>query len=132
GSAGRSPGAAPQSGPHRHLPPHRRADARRHRLAQPLRTVLVRSTVPLVRFSGGRRVMAVDTAVKPSLTVKRHLKAPPAKVFAAWTDPEKIKRWMGPGEIVAQRVDAAARVGGRPRPDTRDPPSQGPRFGGRA
>jgi len=45
--------------------------------------------------------MAVDTAVKPSLTVKRHLKAPPAKVFAAWTDPEKIKRWMGPGEIVA-------------------------------
>ena len=43
--------------------------------------------------------MAVDTAVKPSLTLKRRLKAPPAKVFAAWTDPEKIKRWMGPGEI---------------------------------
>ena len=65
--------------------------------------------------------MAVDTAVKPSLTVKRRLKAPPAKVFAAWTDPEKIKRWMGPGEIVAQRVEADARVGGRYRVEMHGP-----------
>jgi uncharacterized protein YndB with AHSA1/START domain len=59
--------------------------------------------------------MAVDTAVKPSLTIKRRLKAPPAKVFAAWTDPEKIKRWMGPGEIKAVRAESDARVGGRYR-----------------
>lgn len=26
---------------------------------------------------------------KPSLTLKRRLKAPPAQVFAAWTDPQK-------------------------------------------
>ena len=42
--------------------------------------------------------MATQTATKPSLTLKRRLKAPPAKVFAAWTDPEKVKGWMGPGE----------------------------------
>ena len=39
------------------------------------------------------------TAIKPSLTIKRRFNAPPAKVFAAWTDPEKVKRWMGPGEV---------------------------------
>jgi len=56
--------------------------------------------------------MSVDTAVKPSLTLKRRLKASPAKVFAAWTDPEKIKRWMGPGEIVTVRAESDPRQGG--------------------
>jgi uncharacterized protein YndB with AHSA1/START domain len=74
--------------------------------------------------------MAVDTAVKPSLTVKRRLKAPPAKVFAAWTDPEKIMRWMGPGEIVAQRVDADARRGGRYRIEMRKPSGEAHNVGG--
>ena len=74
--------------------------------------------------------MAVDTAVKPSLTVKRHLKAPPARVFAAWTDPEKIKRWMGPGEIVAHRVEADARVGGRYRVEMRRPSGEAHNVGG--
>lgn len=59
--------------------------------------------------------MSTQAAVRPSLTVKRRFKAPPAKVFAAWTDPEKIKRWMGPGEIKAVRAEADARVGGRYR-----------------
>ena len=57
--------------------------------------------------------MAVQTAVKPSLTLKRHLKAPPAKVFAAWTDPEKVKRWMGPGEVKAVSAKGDVRIGGR-------------------
>ena len=43
-------------------------------------------------------LMSTATAVKPSLTIKRRFNAPPAKVFAAWTDPEKVKRWMGPGD----------------------------------
>jgi uncharacterized protein YndB with AHSA1/START domain len=59
--------------------------------------------------------MAVDTAVKPSLTIKRRFKAPPAKVFAAWTDPEKMKRWMGPGAMTGQLAECDARVGGHYR-----------------
>ncbi len=59
--------------------------------------------------------MATQSAVRPSLTLKRRFKAPPAKVFAAWTDPEKIKGWMGPGEIKTMRAEADPRVGGRYR-----------------
>jgi uncharacterized protein YndB with AHSA1/START domain len=59
--------------------------------------------------------MSTQTAVKPSLTLKRHLRAPPAKVFAAWIDPEKVMRWMGPGEGNAISVECDARVGGRYR-----------------
>jgi uncharacterized protein YndB with AHSA1/START domain len=59
--------------------------------------------------------MATATAAKPSLTIKRHLKAPPAKVYAAWTDPEKVKGWMGPGEVKAKSAECDLRVGGRYR-----------------
>ena len=59
--------------------------------------------------------MSVDTKVKPSLTIKRRLKAPPAKVFAAWTDPEKMKRWVAPGDAITVRAESDARVGGRYR-----------------
>jgi uncharacterized protein YndB with AHSA1/START domain len=58
---------------------------------------------------------AAQAATKPSLTVKRRLKAPPAKVFAAWTDPEKVKGWMGPGEVKVLKVECDPRVGGRYR-----------------
>ena len=52
---------------------------------------------------------------RPSLTVKRRLNAPPEKVYAAWTDPQKIVRWFGrpdakPGSFQA---DIDPRVGGR-------------------
>ena len=36
---------------------------------------------------------------KPSLTLKRRIKATPAQVFSAWTDPQKIARWFGPAGI---------------------------------
>ena len=57
--------------------------------------------------------MATTTAVKPSLTIKRRFNAPPAKVFAAWTDPEKVMGWMGPGEIKAVSAEGDPRKGGR-------------------
>ena len=52
---------------------------------------------------------------KPSLTLKRRIKAPPAQVFAAWTDPQKIALWFGPGETTAGSVRAEMDVvvGGR-------------------
>jgi uncharacterized protein YndB with AHSA1/START domain len=58
---------------------------------------------------------------KPSLTIKRRFNAAPAKVFSAWTDPEKVKRWMGPGETVTVRAENDARVGGRYRVVMRAP-----------
>jgi uncharacterized protein YndB with AHSA1/START domain len=57
--------------------------------------------------------MATSTAVKPSLTLKRRFNAPPEKVFSAWTDPEKVKRWMGPGEVKVLSTEVDARTGGR-------------------
>ncbi len=54
-------------------------------------------------------------ATKPSLTLKRRFNAAPAKVFAAWTDPEKVKRWMGPGEVKTLQAENDVRVGGRYR-----------------
>jgi uncharacterized protein YndB with AHSA1/START domain len=53
--------------------------------------------------------------VKPSLTLKRRLHAPPEKVYAAWTEPAQIARWFGPAETVAGSVRAEmdVRVGGR-------------------
>jgi uncharacterized protein YndB with AHSA1/START domain len=55
------------------------------------------------------------TATKPSLTLKRRYNAPPAKVYAAWADPEKLKRWMGPEHVEPLLVEADVRVGGRYR-----------------
>jgi uncharacterized protein YndB with AHSA1/START domain len=49
----------------------------------------------------------------PSLTIKRRFKAPPAKVYAAWTDPEKIGRWMGPSNVLKVVAECDLRVGGR-------------------
>ena len=60
-------------------------------------------------------------ATKPSLTLKRRLNAPPAKVYAAWTDPKKIGRWMGPEGIETLSAEADARVGGRYRFIMRSP-----------
>jgi uncharacterized protein YndB with AHSA1/START domain len=61
--------------------------------------------------------VAADIATRPSLTLKRRLNGPPAQVYAAWTDPEKIARWFGPAQVVAGsvRADIDARIGGRYR-----------------
>lgn len=59
--------------------------------------------------------MATDTATKPSLTIKRRFNVPPEKVYAAWTDPEKLTQWMRPGEIRHTRAEIDLRTGGRYR-----------------
>jgi uncharacterized protein YndB with AHSA1/START domain len=55
------------------------------------------------------------TITKPSLTLKRQLKASPERVFAAWTEPEKVKAWFGPGQVSCTHVEFDLRVGGRYR-----------------
>jgi uncharacterized protein YndB with AHSA1/START domain len=56
-------------------------------------------------------------ASRPSLTLKRRLNASCEKVYAAWTDPEKIARWFGPAQVKAGSVsaDIDLRIGGRYR-----------------
>ena len=49
---------------------------------------------------------------KPSLTLKRRLNAPPEKVYAAWTDPQKIVRWFGPDSGPVTKAEIDLRVGG--------------------
>jgi uncharacterized protein YndB with AHSA1/START domain len=53
-------------------------------------------------------------ATKPSLTIKRRIDAAPAKVYAAWTDPEKIVAWFGPAKVKQGSMQAQTdlRVGG--------------------
>jgi uncharacterized protein YndB with AHSA1/START domain len=52
-------------------------------------------------------------AIKPSLTLKRRLNAPPEKVYAAWIEPEKIVKWFGPDAGPVKHAEADVRVGGR-------------------
>jgi uncharacterized protein YndB with AHSA1/START domain len=56
---------------------------------------------------------ATQTAAKPSLTIKRRFKAAPAKVYAAWTDPQMIARWFGPAGVDSVQARTELRVGGR-------------------
>jgi uncharacterized protein YndB with AHSA1/START domain len=48
---------------------------------------------------------------KPSLTIKRRIDAPPEKIFGAWTEPEKITRWFGPGQVEVLHAEADALSG---------------------
>lgn len=53
-------------------------------------------------------------AEKPSLTLERHYPVAPEKVWRAWTDPEAVKRWWGPGPGEPVSVaELDVRVGGR-------------------
>lgn len=70
-------------------------------------------------------------AEKPFLVLNRSYPVAPEKVWHAWTDPEAIKRWWGPGgndPVSAAQLDV--RVGGRFRivfggPQGRDHEVQG-------
>ncbi len=53
-------------------------------------------------------------AEKPSLSLTRSYPVAPEKVWRAWTDPEALKRWWGPGGTAPVSVaELDVRVGGR-------------------
>ncbi|KQW55155.1 SRPBCC family protein [Variovorax sp. Root411] len=57
---------------------------------------------------------ARDAAERPSLTLRRHYRVAADKVWRAWTDPQALKHWFGPGEIVSVPIaEVDLRVGGR-------------------
>ena len=57
--------------------------------------------------------IATSVLIEPSLTLKRRLKATPAEVYAAWTDPKKIVKWFGPDAGPVKQAETDVRVGGR-------------------
>jgi uncharacterized protein YndB with AHSA1/START domain len=52
---------------------------------------------------------------KPALSITRRLAAPPDRCFRAWTDPEALKGWFGPGPLKVVLAETDPRVGGRYR-----------------
>ena len=60
-------------------------------------------------------------AEKFSLQIKRFIKAPRDRVYAAWADPEKLKKWFGPENVQTRDLIADVRVGGQFRWDCTDP-----------
>jgi uncharacterized protein YndB with AHSA1/START domain len=51
---------------------------------------------------------------KPSLSLDRHYAAAPEKVWRAWTEPQALKQWFGPGGPQKVSVaDIELRAGGR-------------------
>jgi len=49
----------------------------------------------------------------PSVTIVRNIKASPAKVWAAITQPEQMLQWWGPDAGPTLRADVDVRPGGR-------------------
>ena len=52
------------------------------------------------------------TDTRPRLTLERRLAAPRSTVFAAWTDPEKLSRWFGPGPVSVLEAQLSVCEGG--------------------
>ena len=54
----------------------------------------------------------MTTATTSALYLERTFAAPPDQVFAAWTDPELLKRWWGPHGFSTPAADVDLRAGG--------------------
>lgn len=60
-------------------------------------------------------------AEKFSLEIKRFIKASRDRIYAAWADPEQLKKWFGPENVKTRDLIADVRVGGQFRWDCTDP-----------
>ena len=61
--------------------------------------------------------MTTKGTEKLSLEIKRLIKAPRDRVYAAWTDPAQLKQWFGPETVQTRELVADVRVGGKFRWD---------------
>ena len=65
--------------------------------------------------------MATKEAARNSLEIKRIIKAPRDRVYAAWTDPVQLKQWFGPEKVRTHDLIAEPRAGGKFRWDLSNP-----------
>lgn len=56
--------------------------------------------------------MAADEERRDRLVVRKVIPAPREEVFAAWIDPESLRDWMCPGDMLTADAQIDARVGG--------------------
>lgn len=54
-----------------------------------------------------------QVARKPALGLTRRYPVAPEKLWRAWTEPEAVKRWFGPGQEPVSAAELDVRVGGR-------------------
>ena len=60
-------------------------------------------------------MIAESTSTANTLRIERRLTASPARVFAAWTNVEQVKRWAAPGPMEVAAAEVDLKVGGRYR-----------------
>lgn len=66
-----------------------------------------------------------------SLSLVRTIKASPEKVYAAWTEPKTLKKWMSPSDAMEVTVaETDLRVGGKYRIVMREPDGREHKVGG--
>jgi uncharacterized protein YndB with AHSA1/START domain len=66
-------------------------------------------------------VSETSAAFTPSITIVRTIGAPVADVFAAWTEPTLLQRWLSPDTCECVEATADPRPGGRYRLVIADP-----------
>jgi uncharacterized protein YndB with AHSA1/START domain len=66
------------------------------------------------------RTNPLPSSADISLIVRRVIAASPEVVFAAWTEPDHLKRWWGPSWIECTHAEVDLRIGGRYRLANRD------------
>jgi len=59
--------------------------------------------------------MTTKSSEQTSLAIKRVIKAPRDRVYAAWTDPAQLREWFGPDNVRTRELVADIRVGGKYR-----------------
>lgn len=74
--------------------------------------------------------MAVTDTASTTVRLTRVLKAPPARVFTAWTTAEGLKRWSAPGDMIVASASTDLRVGGAYEITMRSPDGTEHRVGG--
>jgi uncharacterized protein YndB with AHSA1/START domain len=56
--------------------------------------------------------MTEQAAEQDVVRIVRTIEAPREEVFRAWTDPEQLRRWWGPGEFTCPEAEVDLRPGG--------------------